>query len=170
MTTPEHPTLYIFSGLPGAGKSTLAQRLASKRGCAYLRIDTIEQTIRDVFSLPVEAEGYQLAYRISADHLRLKISVVADSCNPVAATRTAWEHVARSTGASYANIEVCCSDTIEHRRRVETRPPTVNGLKPMSWPDVQNREYEAWERNRVVVDTSRRTIDESLKRAVPERL
>jgi DNA polymerase III delta prime subunit len=60
------PALYIFSGLPGTGKSTLAQRLAGKLRCAYLRIDTIEQTIRDLCSFDVQEEGYRLAYRVAA--------------------------------------------------------------------------------------------------------
>ncbi len=36
------PTLYIFSGLPGAGKTTLAKQLANQVGAFYLRIDTVE--------------------------------------------------------------------------------------------------------------------------------
>lgn len=39
--------LIIFSGLPGSGKSTIARALAQRLGAVYLRIDTIEQAIRD---------------------------------------------------------------------------------------------------------------------------
>lgn len=39
--------LIIFSGLPGCGKSTIARALAKRLGAVYLRIDTIEQAIRD---------------------------------------------------------------------------------------------------------------------------
>ena len=64
--------LIIFSGLPGAGKSTLAARLASKLGATYLRIDTIEQCLRDILELAnVEGEGYELAHRIAEENLRL---------------------------------------------------------------------------------------------------
>jgi len=44
-------TLIIFAGLPGSGKSTLAAKLASRLAAAYLRIDTIEQGLRDVCGL-----------------------------------------------------------------------------------------------------------------------
>lgn len=37
--------LIIFSGLPGSGKSTIAQALAKQLSAFYLRIDTIEQAI-----------------------------------------------------------------------------------------------------------------------------
>ncbi|MGP1387028.1 MAG: AAA family ATPase [Thainema sp.] len=39
--------LYIFGGLPGTGKSSLAAALAHQRQAVYVRIDTIEQAIRN---------------------------------------------------------------------------------------------------------------------------
>ena len=41
-------TLYVFSGLPGVGKTSLSQRLAKMRKAAHLRIDTLEQALRDL--------------------------------------------------------------------------------------------------------------------------
>jgi predicted kinase len=65
------PVLLIFSGLPGSGKSTLARAIAGNLGAIYLRIDTIEQGLRDLCSVDVRAEGYRLAYRVAADNLRV---------------------------------------------------------------------------------------------------
>ena len=39
--------LIVFSGLPGSGKSTIARGLATKIGAVWLRIDSLEQAIRD---------------------------------------------------------------------------------------------------------------------------
>ena len=39
--------LVVFSGLPGTGKTTIASQLARQTGAAYLRIDVIEQALRD---------------------------------------------------------------------------------------------------------------------------
>lgn len=39
--------LIAFAGLPGSGKSTLALELASSMDSVYLRIDSIEQAIRN---------------------------------------------------------------------------------------------------------------------------
>ncbi len=39
--------LIVFSGLPGTGKTTIANDLAATTGAVYLRIDTIEQAIRN---------------------------------------------------------------------------------------------------------------------------
>lgn len=150
----EPPRLYIFSGLPGSGKSTLAQFLARELHCVYVRIDTIEQGLRDLCHVEVGGEGYRMAYRMAADNLRQGLSVVADSCNPIALTRAEWEGVAREAQASHVNIEVICSDLTEHRRRVETRSSQVAGLQLPSWQNVQQRQYEPWQTERIVIDTA----------------
>jgi predicted kinase len=164
-------TLYIFSGLPGSGKSTLAQRLAARAGAAYLRIDTIEQALREECAVEVQAEGYRLAYRVAADNLRLGVSVVADSCNPIELTRREWERVADETGARHVNVEVVCSDAREHQKRVESRRPAVPGLTLPTWDEVTRRAYDDWTVDRVVVDTSGRSehecVQELLGRLLP---
>lgn len=156
-------TLYIFAGLPGSGKTTLASRLASKKGAAFLRIDTIEQGLRDLCDVEVVGEGYRLAYRLAADNLGLGMDVVADSCNPIELTRAEWGQVAVDTGAPHINIEVVCSDEAEHRQRIESRTSTIPGLKLPTWEKVQNRQYDSWETEPIRVDTAGRSIDECLQ-------
>lgn len=154
-------TLYIFSGLPGTGKTALAQRLAVRCKAAYLRIDIIEQALRDLCKIDVRGEGYRLSYRIAADNLRSGMSVIADSCNPVELTRDEWEDVAIASQARHVNIEVICSDKREHRERVEHRKSTVDGLRLPTWHEVEHREYHAWTRERIVIDTSGKKEEES---------
>src|SRR4051812_13149341 len=162
MSAMEISILYIFSGLPGTGKTTLSQLLARRVGAAHVRIDTIEQALREMYSVEVQSQGYQLAYRLAGDNLRLGMSVVADSCNPIELTRREWERVATNAGAHYFNIEVVCSDPCEHRRRVETRVSTIEGLKLPTWQDVIERNYDPWAGYRVILDTSRLSEQECL--------
>jgi predicted kinase len=164
------PTLYSFAGLPGTGKSTLARGLAAERRCVYLRIDTIEQTLRDA-GLPMRGpEGYVTAYAIAADNLSLGRDVVADSVNPLRVTRDAWRDVAERCGSGFAEIEVICSDPAEHRSRVETRSSDIPHLRLPTWSEVVAREYEAWNRAHIVIDTSGRNVAATfaaLRRALP---
>ena len=153
-------SLYVFSGLPGTGKTVLSQRLAKHIKAVHLRIDTVEQALRDLCEIVVEGEGYRLGYRIAADNLRLGLSVVADSCNPIELTRREWEMLARDTQARCVNIEVICSDGREHRQRIETRRSSIAGLVLPTWEDVIHREYHAWTRERIVIDTARTTENE----------
>jgi AAA domain len=39
--------LIVVSGLPGTGKTTIARKLANELAAVYLRIDSIEQSIRN---------------------------------------------------------------------------------------------------------------------------
>ena len=161
-------TLFIFSGLPGTGKTTLSQQLAPKVNAVHLRIDTIEQALRDLCNLKVKGEGYRLAHRIAADNLRLGINVVADSCNPLELTRREWEQVVADMRCKFINIEVICSDSCEHRRRVESRKSTIHGLHLPTWQDVEEREYHRWSKSRCIIDTAGRSESECLEMLLRE--
>lgn len=156
-------TLYIFSGLPGCGKTSIAKLLAGRMKAAYLRVDTIEQALRELCSIEIQGEGYRLAYRVASDILHSGVSVVADSCNPILLTRLEWERVALDAGARHVNIEITCSDIQEHRTRVETRSPTVLGLRLPTWQEVQSREYHDWTSPRITIDTSGRSMLECVE-------
>lgn len=157
-------TLIIFSGLPGSGKSTLAGRLATHLKAIYLRIDTVEQALRDVCSITqVEGMGYRLSYRLAQENLLLGNTVIADSVNPWHLTRQEWINVAQEIGSPFINIEVICSDKTEHQRRIETRAPSVHGLKNPTWEEVLARDYHPWNQERIRLDTNGKTIDESFQ-------
>src|SRR5271155_4502495 len=99
--SPQAPTLIVFGGLPGTGKTTLARAIAQDLRAAYLRIDTIEQALKSSDTLAGELgpEGYLIAYALAENNLRLGLSVVADSVNPIALTRGAWRRVAVDASA-----------------------------------------------------------------------
>lgn len=157
------PILFIMSGLPGSGKSTLSRFLVRKYKIPYIHIDTIEQGLRDLCHIEVIAEGYGLSYRIAAEHLRLGVHLLVDSCNPINLTRRAWEAIAEDNHGDIINIEVICSDKNEHRQRIETRIMEVENLKPPTWIDVENRIFHPWEGERIVIDTAHKSIEESQK-------
>ncbi len=161
--TKELGALIIFSGLPGSGKSTLATRLASRFGATYLRIDTIEQALRDVCEISqIDGKGYRLAYRIAQENLHVGNLVIADSVNPWNLTRNEWNGVAEELGATFINVEIVCGDEEEHRRRIESRGSTVPGLKLPTWKEVLHRDYHPWIGPRVQLDTSGKTTEQSL--------
>jgi predicted kinase len=157
------PILFIFSGLPASGKSTLAKLLAKEFAAVYLRIDTVEQALRDLCNIDVQGEGYRLSYRIASDNLQLEKNVVADSCNPINLTRREWEKVAEENHCIFVNIEVFCSDKKEHKSRVETRKSEIKNLKLPTWQEVENREYHAWESEKITIDTAKKSVESSFE-------
>ncbi|PWW06141.1 AAA domain-containing protein [Paenibacillus cellulosilyticus] len=155
--------LYIFSGLPGAGKSTLSTALARELRAVHLRVDVVEQTMRDAGIRVEGPEGYMVCYGLASHNLRLGLDVIADTVNPIPMTRQAWREVAESLQLPYVEIEVICSDKEEHKRRVTTRIIDIPGLVPPTWEQVVNRDYEAWDRKPIIIDTSHRSIAESMQ-------
>lgn len=156
------PVLYIFSGLPGVGKSTLAVALAKKIGATYLRIDAIEQGLKELYKTDIYDEGYQLAFRLAKDNLKQGLSVVGDSCNSVSESRNAWQQVAKELNLQFINIEVICSDKAEHQNRVETRQSSISCLTLPTWEQVEEREYHAWDCDVMRVDTAGEQVQQSI--------
>ena len=153
-------TLVVVGGLPGAGKSTLSVGVAAELDATYLRIDSLEQAIHDALNPPsIEAAGYLAAQAVAADNLRLGRIVVVDCVNPWMLTRDAFRDLAREADAGCVEVEVVCSDPVEHRTRVEGRAGDLPGLKLPTWQDVLNRDYRPWERERYVIDTAGRTAN-----------
>lgn len=154
--------LYIFSGLPGTGKTTLASALATKLSATYLRVDVVEQAMRDVGQTVEGPEGYMVCYAIASQNLQLGLDVIADTVNPIEITRQAWRNVAVSLGISFVEIEVICSDVNEHRHRVESRTADIPGFVQPTWEQVRNREYDIWDQDHIVIDTAHQTVVASL--------
>jgi predicted kinase len=148
------PRLIIFSGLPGAGKTTLAKRLAAHLRAVYLRADTIEAAPRDGGIADVGGLGYSVGYVTATENLRLGNNVVADSVNPWQLTRDAWRRAAAVTGRSWVDVEIICSNPHEHRRRVDGRAIDIQSLTPPTWQQVLDRDYHAWTDPRVQIDTA----------------
>lgn len=165
------PTLVVFSGLPGVGKSSIARELAREINAGYLRIDSIEQALRDSEARiqPMNDAGYRIAYAMAEDNLALGLSVVADCVNPISITREAWREIANRLGVRVLEVEVRCSDVGEHRRRVETRVVDIPGLIPPAWEEVEAREYHPWDRDHLVMDTAKES-PEQIVRSILETL
>ncbi|WP_347339007.1 AAA family ATPase [Bradyrhizobium daqingense] len=153
----------MFGGLPGAGKTTIARELTARLAATYLRIDAIEQPLRDA-GLIVGAAGYAVANTLAAENLKLGRIVIADCVNPVQASRAAWRQTALRTGACIVEIEVICSEPALHRRRVESRLSDIDGHKLPTWDDVVNQTYEPWDREHLVLDTAESSLDHLLDR------
>ena len=141
--------LIVMSGLPGVGKTAVSRELARAIGAVYLRIDSIEQALR-VNGVRVEGQGYDVAYAVAADNLRLGRTVVADCVNPWPLTRAAWRSVAERAGVRAVEVEIVCSDEAEHRRRVASRVADIDG------------HYRPWDSPRLLIDSSRMNVQEAV--------
>jgi hypothetical protein len=65
---------------------------------------------------------------------------------------------AERAGCEGIEVEVVCSDAVEHRKRIESRKTDISGLMLPTWQDVLDREYHPWNRDHFVIDTAGKTI------------
>jgi len=156
--------LVVFGGLPGTGKTTIARQIAARRTAVFLRIDVIEQAIRQagVLAGDVGPAGYLVANALAAANLANGLGVVADCVNPVRESRQGWRAAAARAQAPIIEIEIVCSDPVEHRRRVETRHSDIEGLVLPTWQAVLQRGYAPWEEPHLVIDTAHLTPDQAV--------
>jgi predicted kinase len=157
--------LIVLSGLPGVGKTTIARELARTIAAAHLRIDSIEQALRQA-GVRVEGEGYRVAYAVAEDNLRLGRTVIADCVNPWPLTRAEWRAVAARAGVRALDVEIVCSDRAEHQRRVERRSPDIGGHRLPTWSEVEARDYQPWDVERLTIDTARDDVGRSVRAIV----
>lgn len=101
---------------------------------------------------------------MAVNQLRNGLDVIAESVNPLRMTRDAWRDAARRANAGLVEVDVVCSDQSEHRQRAEQRVLDIVGLTNPTWEQITKREYEAWERDHVVVDTARLSVKASVWR------
>jgi len=158
--------LISLSGVPGAGKSTIARELARQVDAVYLSIDSIEQVVAGSY-----AEAYRVAQAIADDNLRLGRTAIADCVNPVRQSRDAWRAIATAAGVPTLEVEVTCSDKDEHLRRLPRAAARREG-EPLTRSEEITQHYQPWDRERLVIDTARQTVDDAvatIRRAVLEQ-
>ena len=157
--------LIVLGGLPGVGKTSVDRELARLLGAVHVRIDSIEIAIREsgVTVVSIDDAGYRVGYAVAEDNLRLGRIVIADSVNPLPVTREAWRAVATRAGVAIAEIEIVCSDRLEHRRRVEQRLNQTPALSGPTWEEVVAHDYRDWDREHIVIDTAGRTVEQTAR-------
>lgn len=139
------PTLVIFSGLPGTGKSTLANRLARELRWPLLRIDDIAGDV------PVDAdyrfwdEKILTLLIVAEEQLKLGVSVIADSVF-MGADRLHAQEIAKKRNANFRPVYGFVSDEDLWEKRVVERLDAVQNSDMATWEQIQHQRqwFVAW--------------------------
>ncbi len=150
--------LIVFSGLPGTGKSSLAETIGREMGIPVFAKDWLMGVVEpfDVQLAPIANAqlGYGLLTMLARRQLMLVQSAILDSVLGLVEGRREWQALADEYGAAFYAIETICSDVELHRSRLEGRTRGIPGWNEISWADVERTRgyFEAWDGERLIVD------------------
>jgi predicted kinase len=158
--------LVLMGGLPGVGKSAIADALGERLPATVVSVDEIEAAmLRSGIERSFETglAAYNAGAAIAAHQLRLGLAVIADAANYLEVGRQIWGAAAESADADIRVLEVVCSDETAHRARLARRRRDLEPFSEPTWDDVVRwrAETEPWSRDRLTLD-SVRPLDENV--------
>ena len=161
--------LIVFSGLPGTGKSALAEAVGRELGIPVFAKDWLEAALLRSKLVSAETErqlgsvGYDLLTVLAERQLSLNQSVILDSVASTVSIRNTWRGLGKKYNAEWRVIECICSDIVVHRERLEKRQRAIPGWHELEWSDVEfiRSYYAPWEEERLMLD-SMRPVDQNI--------
>lgn len=166
MNADVQPALIIFSGLPGVGKTAVATRLAVRIGATFVRVDAIEQAMRRAGAQQIGPAGYGVAHAIARANLLPGRAVVVDCVNALAVSQAGWCETARDASARLVNLHLVCSDSAEHRRRIDMRVADLAGHVLPTWADALAQDFHEHDGEHLRLDTAGRPVDALVEAAL----
>jgi Predicted kinase len=143
------PVLVAMAGLPGAGKSTIAEVLGARLGATIVSVDPIESAILHAgidADQPTGLAAYLVAETMAEQVLASGRSVIVDAVNAVEPARLQWRDLASRSEVSLRVVEVTCSDPELHRKRLSKRVRNLPHVAEVSWHAVEQslEDYQEW--------------------------
>jgi predicted kinase len=141
--------LIVTAGLPGTGKSTIAEVIGNRIGAPVVSVDPIESAILSAGIDPDEPTGlaaYLVAETMAEAVLAGSGSVIVDAVNAVEPARDQWVKLAARQQVPIKFLEVVCSDAELHRSRLASRGRRLAHLAEPTWHAVEQSvdEWESW--------------------------
>ncbi len=153
--------LVATAGLPGTGKSTIGQVVASRLGIAVVSVDPIETAILQAgigADQPTGLAAYLVAETLAERVLITGSGIMVDAVNAVAPAREQWVNLAQRMNEPLRFIEVICSDPDLHRSRIEAWRLSMPHIQ-LTWNAVEQSldDYAEWSGSSAAV--ARITLD-----------
>jgi predicted kinase len=158
-------TLVIFSGLPGVGKSTLADKLARQLRWPLLKIDDVIGQVPENAGIEFWDSKVDVLLDVLNTQLELGLDVIVDSVF-MNMDRQHAQELARKYQVRFLPIYVFLSDEKAWQERVTKRFNELNDVDVATWERIQHqREHFAqWEEGTALFIDSLHSIEENFAR------
>lgn len=160
-------TLVIFSGLPGTGKSTLANRLARELRWPLLCIDDVIGDVPENAGIAFWDSRVALLLDLVNTQLELGLSVIADSVF-MNLDRFHAQELARKYDVRFRPIYVFVSDENVWKERVTNRFNELNHPDVATWERIQHQRerFRAWEPGTALFIDSLESIEHNYQKVL----
>jgi len=172
--TGTRPVAILVAGVPGTGKSTLAEGLARSLRAPVFSMDWQLGALTPFRVLTDENVGplaEMMLIAALARQLQLGLDAVIDATGHEVAARGRYRATADALGARFVGVEcVCCDETV-HRARIEGRDRGIPGWHgTVSWDHVlrMKKAWEMWDEPHLVVDSATQSAAAVLGRVLEE--
>lgn len=155
-------TLVIFSGLPGTGKSTLANQLARELRWPLLCIDDVIGEVPENAGIPFWDSKVEILLRLVEVQLELGLSVIVDSVF-MNMDRNHAQEMARKYNARFLPIYVYVSNDKIWEQRVTARYDEMNNKEVATWERIghQRERFRDWEPDTALFIDSLNSADQN---------
>lgn len=157
--------LILFDGLPGTGKSTLAEAAGRKLCAPVFSRDRIAGVLVKSGLLRDDANPNDAAHDVMAllaeRQFHLGQSAIFDGVVGTEARQARWRRLAADSGAALQVVQCVCSDGALHRARIEGRQRGIPGWHELTWAHVETvaTHYQPWPGDCLIVDAVDRLED-----------
>ena len=135
----------IFTGLPGTGKSTLAEQAARALGAPAFAADWLMGALKPALARFDRSEYLAARSKLLETLIIRQLMLGQDAVVDAVVSESqvaAWHDNAARFAAHWYLIECICSDEVIHRERIEGRIRGIPGWHEVGWDFVERMRGE----------------------------
>jgi predicted kinase len=163
-STTTQSRVIIFTGLPGTGKSTLADQVARSAGIPAFAADWLMGAIKPALAKVDRSEYLAARSGLLGTLITRQLMLGQDAIVDALVSESevmSWRETAARFPARWFLIECICSDEAIHRERIEGRVRGIPGWHEVGWDFVERMRAELFPLtvDRLTVDAAEPVAD-----------